>query len=217
MAQSSNVTRLPRNVPERVQTNESGAGADNEPGKLDDMSSCLVSVAETQDTAAFSSLFRHFAPRIKAWLLLSGERGDRAEDILQDTFAAIWKKARLYDCRRATAATWIFTIARNRRIDVLRKERRPEFDPADPAFTPDPEPCGEQVSMIRERSEIVRDALAGLSEEQREVLRLAYFEGESYSAVAARLDLPLGTVKSRIRLAFGHLRTALDSRVGDIQ
>ena len=176
------------------------------------LSARIEAVAERSDTAAFAELFRHFAPRVRAYLLRGGGDAGQADDVVQDTFATVWRKARLYDRRRATAAAWIFAIARNRRIDVYRRERRPEFDPRDPAFQPDPLPDGEGALTAEQRAVAVRTALDALSGEQREVLRLAFYEGETYAEIAVRLGIPLGTVKSRARLAFGHLRAALDAQ-----
>ena len=176
------------------------------------MSVRLLAVAERGDRDAFAALVRHFGPRVRAYLLRADGGAARVDDILQETFAAVWRKAGQYDSRRATAAAWIFAIARNRRIDALRRERRPEFDPEDPAFRPDPLPDGEDTLAARERAESVRAALTALSDEQREVLRLSFYEGESYAAIAIRLGIPLGTVKSRARLAFGRLRAVLGAQ-----
>ena len=173
------------------------------------MSARLIAVAEHGDRKAFAELFRHFGPRIRAWLVRGGGNAGTVDDVLQEIFATVWRKASLYDSRRASAAAWIFAIARNRRIDAFRRERRPEFDPDDPALRPDPIPDGEQTLVASQRTEAVRAAISALSEDQREVLRLSFYEGESYAAIAIRLGVPLGTVKSRARLAFGHLRAAL--------
>ncbi len=176
------------------------------------LSARIEAVAERSDTAAFAELFRHFAPRVRAYLLRGGGDAGQVDDVVQDTFAAVWRKAGHYDRRRATAAAWIFAIARNRRIDMYRRERRPEFDPRDPAFQPDPLPDGERALTSGQRAEAVRTALDALSGEQRDVLRLAFYEGETYAAIAVRLGIPLGTVKSRARLAFGHMRAALEAQ-----
>ncbi len=186
-------------------------------GPVDDMSTRLLAVAEQGDREAFAALFHHFGPRIRAWLLHGGGDAGKADDVLQEVFAAVWRKAHLYDSRRAPAAAWIFAIARNCRIDAFRRERRPEFDPQDPSFQPDPAPEGEQALAARQRSDAVRAALAGLSEEQQEVLRLSFYEGESYTAIAIRLGIPLGTVKSRARLAFRHLRAEIGPQWGALQ
>ena len=186
-------------------------------GQLDEMSARLVAVAQSGDRDAFASLFRHFGPRVRAYLLRAGGDSVKVDDVLQETFAAVWNRAALYDGSRASAATWIFAIARNRRVDAFRRDRRPEFDPNDPAFHPDPVPGGEEALATQERAEAVRNALAVLSEEQREVLWLSFYEGESYPAIAIRLGIPLGTVKSRARLAFVRLRSELGARREDLR
>ena len=205
-----------RTVPDEATSDSAEAGA-RPAGRLDEMSARLVAVAETGDRGAFASLFRHFGPRVRAYLLRAGGDAGKADDVLQETFAAVWNRAALYDASRASAATWIFAIARNRRIDAFRRDRRPEFDPRDPAFHPDPDPGGEEALAVQERAEAVRNALAALSEEQREVLRLSFYEGESYPAIAIRLGIPLGTVKSRARLAFNRLRSELGARREDLR
>lgn len=196
----------------RAQGTRPGAGPGRRSSRARAMSARLEAVAERADTAAFAELFRHFAPRVRAYLLRGGGDAGQVDDVVQDTFAAVWRKAGHYDRRRATAAAWIFAIARNRRIDVYRRERRPEFDPRDPAFQPDPLPDGERALTAGQRAEAVRTALDALSGEQRDVLRLAFYEGETYAAIAVRLGIPLGTVKSRARLAFGHMRAALEAQ-----
>lgn len=193
-----------------------GASGPSGQARSDEMSALLVAVAERADRAAFAALFRHFAPRVKGYLRRFGDDGGRVEEVLQETFVAVWTRAATYDPARASAATWIFTIARNRRIDAFRRERRPEFDPNDPAFVPEPGPEGEDRVTARERSESLEAALAELSAEQREVLRLAFFEDSPHEAIAAKLGLPVGTVKSRIRLAYGHLRTRLAAKAGGL-
>jgi RNA polymerase sigma-70 factor (ECF subfamily) len=180
------------------------------------MSALLVAVAERQDRDAFAALFRHFAPRLKSYFLRFGDSDGRAEEVLQETFIAVWRKARLFDPARAAASTWIFTIARNQRVDAFRRERRPQFDPTDPAFVAEPDPGGEATFTERQRSERVAAAMDELSEEQREILRLSFFEEESHHAISHRLGLPIGTVKSRIRLAYGHLRTRLAPQSGGL-
>lgn len=104
------------------------------------LSGCVVAIAERRDKEAFKILFAHFAPRVKAYLLKNGAPPTTAEDLAQETMVAVWRKAALYDPSKATAATWIFTIARNQRIDAIRREKRPEIDPNDPALSIDPAP-----------------------------------------------------------------------------
>ncbi len=181
-------------------------GADQGGSESDRMATLLDSVATQGDREAFTALFRHFAPRVKAYLQRAGGRVEGVDDVLQDVFATIWRKAGQYDSQRAPVAAWIFAIARNRRIDAFRRQRRPEFDAEDPAFWPDPPIEGEEAVAVRQRTEAVQAALAHLSDEQRAVLHLSFYQGESYADIAVRLGIPIGTVKSRARLAFGRLR-----------
>lgn len=169
----------------------------------------LVAVAEHGDRAAFEALFAHFAPRVKGYLLKLGAGGALAEDLAQEAMLTLWRKARLYDPTKASAATWIFTIARNLRIDAIRRERRPDFDPNDPALVPDDEPAADAL-MIREDDDArVRAAMAALSPEQAQVVRMSFFADKPHSQIAAELGLPLGTVKSRLRLAMVRIRVAM--------
>lgn len=175
----------------------------------------LVSDAElmvriaTRDREAFVQLFERYAARVKAFMLRAGATPSDADEIAQDVMVLVWRRAETFDPARAAASTWIFTIARNRRIDLLRRTRRPAPDPNDPLFQPEPEPDGLDRVTAAEREERMRAALAGLAPEQREVLVAAFYEGLSHGEIATRLGLPLGTVKSRIRLAFRHLRGVL--------
>jgi RNA polymerase sigma-70 factor (ECF subfamily) len=130
---------------------------------------------------------------------------------MQETMVAVWKKAGLYRPDRGSASTWIFTIARNLRIDAFRRERHPEFDENDPAFQPEIEPAADERLEGEESARLVRRALTALPPDQAEVLRLAFFEDKSQSTIAAALGLPLGTVKSRMRLAFAKLRGVVES------
>ena len=165
-------------------------------------------IAETQDRQAFSELFAHFAPRVKAFLMRSGLGEAMAEDCAQEVMATVWHKAALFDPAKASVATWVFTIARNRKIDMLRKQRRPE--PEDLPWGPEPEP--EQAEVLGRRQESARlgDALARLPEAQRKLVEAAYFGDLSHSEIAAKTGLPLGTIKSRLRLALEKLRHAAE-------
>jgi len=174
------------------------------PAQLNDL---IVLIAQSRDRRAFELLFAHFAPRIKGYLIRLGTSGGAAEDLAQETMLAVWRKAALFDPTRASASTWIFTVARNLRIDLIRRERRPDFDPNDPAFVPGDEP-GADAMLMRE-DEDLRAALAKLSPEQAEIVRMSFFADKPHSAIAAELGLPLGTVKSRLRLAMARIRTAL--------
>lgn len=165
----------------------------------------LVEAVKTrQDQRAFARLFDHFAPRVKAFLMKSGADAALAEEVAQDVMAALWHKAHQFDPERASVATWIFTIARNRRIDVLRKMRRPE--PEDLPWGPEHEPDQAETIALQQESEQLGKALAALPENQRVLIERAYFGELSHSEIAAETGLPLGTIKSRIRLALERLR-----------
>lgn len=170
----------------------------------------LLSAVAGRDRAAFAALFDRYAGRIKAYVLRSGASGTEADEIAQDVMVAVWRRAASFDPSRAAVSTWIYAIARNRRIDLIRRGRRRARDFDDPALQPDPEPDGLDALSQGERDRLVRQALGGLPAEQRAVLVAAFYDGLSHGAIAEAQGLPLGTVKSRIRLAVGRLRGALD-------
>jgi RNA polymerase sigma factor (sigma-70 family) len=167
-------------------------------------------VARTADRAAFAELFRLFAPRLKSYLIRQGCDFAVAEELMQETMVMVWRRAASFDRSRAGVATWLFTIARNKRIDALRRQRRPEIDLQDPALVPDPAPSAEEPVLAHERGRRLAQALATLPKEQAALIRLAYFEDRAQSDIAAETRLPLGTVKSRLRLALAKLRRALE-------
>jgi RNA polymerase sigma factor (sigma-70 family) len=169
----------------------------------------LVSrVRDHGDRAAFATLFRHFAPRVKGFLMKSGASATLAEECAQDVMAVLWQKAHLYDPARASVATWVFTIARNRRIDALRRARRPE--PEELIWGPEAEPDQADVFEMQRESERLGDAVARLPEKQRVLIERAFWGDLSHSEIAAETGLPLGTIKSRIRLALDRLRHVMD-------
>jgi len=170
----------------------------------------LVRVAVSQDRAAFQSLFVHFAPRIKAWMIRAGSGPQQAEELAQEAMLSVWRKAALFDPARASAATWIFTIARNLRIDAIRRERHPTFDPADPAFMPDGSVAADAELQKRQQAQAVRRALETLPAEQAQIIFLSFLSDKPHSQIAGELGIPLGTVKSRIRLAMARLKTLLE-------
>jgi len=167
----------------------------------------IVRIRDGRDQAAFVELFRHFAPRVKAFLMKSGASEPLAEEVTQEVMATLWRKAHMFDPSRASVATWIFTIARNRKIDMLRKQRRPE--PEDLPWGMSEEPDQEDVMALQQESERLGTAIAQLPEKQRELIEKAYFGDLSHSEIAAETGLPLGTIKSRIRLALERLRHAM--------
>ena len=173
----------------------------------------IVAIAETKDRTAFAEIFAHFAPRVKGYLMRLGASDGQAEEVTQEALLTVWRKAALFDRRKAAASTWIFTIARNRRIDVLRRQKFPELDAQDPSLVPDAPSLPDQEVMAIRDSEHVREALLQLPDEQRELIRLAFYKGWSHAKIAEESNMPLGTVKSRLRLAFSKLRDALEGLV----
>src|SRR6056297_2900122 len=165
---------------------------------------CMIAVRDAQDEAAFARLFGHFAPRVKAFLMRSGADATLAEECAQETMVTLWHKAHLFDPGRASVATWVFTIARNRRIDALRKARRPE--PEDLPWGPEPDRPQEDALQLQQETEQLAEALAQLPAAQRELVEHAYYGDLTHSEIAAQTGLPLGTIKSRIRLALEKLR-----------
>jgi RNA polymerase sigma-70 factor (ECF subfamily) len=163
-------------------------------------------VAAYQDRQAFALLFKHFAPRLKAFHLRAGLTEAAAEELAQETMLLLWRKAAGFDAARAGAATWVFTITRNLRIDAARRQRG-----AMPALLPeaDPAPSAEALILESERAMRMRGALAALPAEQRRVIELSFFADTPHAAIATALQLPLGTVKSRIRQALARLRGLL--------
>ena len=168
----------------------------------------MEAIARRRDRAAFAALFAHFGPRVKAWMLRAGSNPAAAEELTQETMLAVWQKARLFDPARAGVSTWIFTIARNLRIDTLRRERHPSDLMPDPTEQPDdpfrPTRSGDIATGAR-----IRSALSLLPPEQAEVIRKAFFEDKVHAEIEKELGIPLGTVKSRLRLAIVRLRAAL--------
>ena len=173
------------------------------------MERLIVAIGQSRDRQAFSAVFAHFAPRIKAYLMRTGCEATAAEEVVQEAMVALWRRADRFDPSQANASTWVFTIARNKRIDMLRRERRPEIDPEDPALVRDPEVPADRTIESAQESDRVRSAMAALPAEQGDLLRMAYYEDKAHSVIAQEKGLPLGTVKSRIRLAMARLRKSL--------
>jgi RNA polymerase sigma factor (sigma-70 family) len=176
------------------------------------------SVAVAGDRSAFAVVFKHFAPRVKSYLMRAGVAPELAEELAQETMVNVWRKAASFDAARAQLSTWIFTIARNLRVDHLRRQgdahASHDSDDTDDAadllaqIAHDAASPDEQIDTAR-REGAVCDALRQLAPEQVQVLRLAFYDEQSHARIAADLNVPLGTVKSRIRLAVGHLRRLL--------
>ena len=174
-----------------------------------DTNGLLKAVGESRDGAAFTVLFDHFGPRVRAQMLRLGLPAVTAEDVAQDVMETIWRKAHLYDSEKSAAATWVFQIARHRSIDLRRRNREHACAVEEFFAIPDPSEGSDDRLDANQREECVRAALDVLPREQVTLVRLAFFDGLSHSTIARRLNLPLGTVKSRLRLAFTRLRRSL--------
>lgn len=173
------------------------------------LNALLLAVGRNRDRKAFARVFGHFGPRIKSYLVRRGCDAETAEEVVQEVMVTLWRRADRFDPGQANASTWVFTIARNKRIDFLRKDRRPELDPEDPALVPDPDESADRLVEAAQDTHRVRAAIKNLPDDQRHLLELAYFEDKSHSVIAEEQSLPLGTVKSRIRLAMTRLRKSL--------
>jgi RNA polymerase sigma-70 factor (ECF subfamily) len=189
-----------------------------EPGdprsKAAEFAECISKIATERSEPAFDVLFRYFAPRIKSYCLRLGADDSAAEEITQEAMVSLWRNAAQFDPSKAAPSTWIFTIARNLSIDRFRKSRRPEFDPNDPALTPDDQETPDRLVEQIEIEESVRNVMDSLSANERNVVMLSFYDDLSHSEISRQLRLPIGTVKSRIRLAFAKLRSALDAQNG---
>ncbi len=177
----------------------------------DDYADLVTAVATKRDRYAFARLFDFFAPRIYAYLLRLRLEPGVADEITQDVMTTLWQKADLFDPTKSSVGTWLFRIARNRRIDLLRRDREDAMEEARSADTPDPAPAPDDSLDMSQREARIRTALKVLPSEQLDLVRLAFFEGLSHGEIATQTGLPLGTVKSRLRLAFTRLRRALES------
>ena len=177
----------------------------------DEAADLIDAIAGRQDRAAFASLFRHFAPRLKAFIMRGGADAEVAQEVAQEALIMVWRKAASFDRNRASAGTWIYTIARNKRIDLLRRNTRPaiETDEWLAAFPPREDDAGKSV-FAEQTYTRVQKLLAELSADQMVVVRKAFFEDKTHTVIAEELELPLGTVKSRIRLALMRLRDNLE-------
>jgi RNA polymerase sigma-70 factor (ECF subfamily) len=178
--------------------------------KADELAAWMNAVSRFQDRDAFAALHRHFAPRLAGWMARAGLNAAQIDDIVQDCMVTIWRKAPLYNPTQASVATWIFTIARNLRVDHARRRANRDMAPLGEWDEMDDAPDGEGLLLAAESETQVRKALDELPSEQKQVLMEAYFADKPQSAIAQDLGLPLGTVKSRLRLALAKLRALLE-------
>ncbi len=164
----------------------------------------MIAIRDNRDRAAFAALFDHFAPRLKGFIMRSGTSSHQAEEIVQDVMLTIWRKAAMFDPHRAQVSAWIYQIARNRQIDIARKENRPM--PEELREEPGSEPDASQILGVEQEAGQLKKALAGLKPEQREIIEKAYLGELTHQEISTQTGLPLGTIKSRIRLGLERLR-----------
>jgi RNA polymerase sigma factor (sigma-70 family) len=176
----------------------------------DDLVHCLLAVGARQDRLAFRVLFDHFAPRVKTYIVQLGCSHQQAEELAQETMVKVWNKASQFDSEKAAPSTWVFRIARNLRIDAFRRESHPELDQNDPSLLPAEERPADITVEQKQSEQQLRKAMDELPQEQMELLHLSFFQDMAHGAIAEKLGLPLGTVKSRLRLALGKLRKKID-------
>jgi RNA polymerase sigma-70 factor, ECF subfamily len=172
-----------------------------------DFGRLIEAVAVNGDRAAFADLFEFFAPRLTAYFIRAGANAAHAEDLAQDVMLLVWRKAALYDGTRA-ASGWIFAIARNKRIDAFRKQIR-TIIPIDPVDDGDLQLEPEHLLIEQQSAARLHEALSGLSEDQLQLLQLSFFGEKAHAEIAHDLDMPLGTVKAKIRRAMLRLRQTL--------
>jgi RNA polymerase sigma-70 factor (ECF subfamily) len=169
----------------------------------------MLAIRDDRDKVAFSRLFDHFAPRLKGFIIRAGAPRAQAEDIVQDVMLTVWRKAHLFDPTRAQVSSWIYQIARNRQIDVIRKEARPMPEALKAEDDGSEDPDAGEVMALEQETDQLRAALEKLAPAQRELIERAYLGELSHSEIRDVTGLPLGTIKSRIRLGLERLRHEL--------
>jgi len=180
-----------------------------------ELTSLISRIASFKDKTAFSELFKLVGPRIKGYLMKLGSSDVAAEDLLQEVMLTVWRKSETFDRSKAAVSTWLFTIARNKRIDMLRKEIRPQLDPLDPMLSPNQEAAADDIYGSNQEAMKISKAIEQLPTDQAVLIKMTYYEDKSHSIIADELKMPLGTVKSRIRLASTRLRKLLEGKIYD--
>ena len=173
--------------------------------------SLISRVSQNRDRQAFSELFDHFAPRLKSFMMRKNASAELAEDLVQEAMIAVWTKAQSYEPTKGAVSTWVFTIARNLRIDRFRRDGNMPLTELGDYDEPSEAPEGEELLGRKQEDSLVARALESIPQEQREILLLSFVEDMPQSEIASKLAIPLGTVKSRMRLAYGHLRRLLET------
>lgn len=180
------------------------------PGQGEDDQDLINRVACDSDRAAFQCLFLRFGPRVKALMIRSGADADVAEDLVQDVMLTLWRKAALYSPERGSVAAWVFTIARNLRIDRLRRQSPQAYEDITDLNLEAPDASGEEEAHFRQRDKLVVQAMGELPPDQQRVIEMSFVHDMPQADIAQKLGVPLGTVKSRMRLAYAKLRERLE-------
>lgn len=167
-------------------------------------------VAKNLDREAFAELFDLVAPRLKSFMIRKGALPDVAEDVVQETMINVWTKAGFYDPAKGSALAWIFTIARNLRIDRIRRETSRPISELGDFDAPSDDRGSEEIVLQKDEARTVTRALSKMPPEQMEILALSFIEDVTQAEIARRLGLPISTVKSRMRRAYSALRTTLE-------
>ena len=172
----------------------------------EDLTLCVELIGKNQDKLAFNSIFRYFAPRLKSFLVKAGSTDSQAEEVIQEVMIAVWTKSSTYDSSKSSVSTWIYTIARNKRIDKIRKEKRHYLSDSDEGLEIPVDSTQEKEIFSAQVSINLKKYMSNLPEEQSKLLKLSYFYNKTHADISAELKIPLGTVKSRIRLALTKMR-----------
>lgn len=180
------------------------------PSEPDDPAALILRIAQRQDRSALAALFNLYGPRVKSMMLKLGANDALAEDLVQETFLTVWRKAALYSSQRGAGSTWLFTIARNLRIDQLRRQSNKPYEDLERLELASDLPLGNVVIEQRQVVDRVSAALGALSADQQQVVRLSFLHEMPHAQIAETVGIPLGTVKSRLRLAYERLRPMLE-------
>ena len=172
----------------------------------DDLSLNIELIGRNQDKSAFNFIFKHFAPRLKSFLIKAGSTETQSEEVIQEVMIAVWTKAASFDKTKASATTWIYTIARNKRIDKIRKEKRHYLSESDEGLEVPVDSTQEKEIFSAQVSNYIKNYMSNLPEEQSKLIKLSYFYNKTHADISEELNIPLGTVKSRIRLALTKMR-----------
>ena len=167
---------------------------------------CLENIANDQDRQSFSTVFKYFAPRLKSFLVKAGSNETQAEEVIQEVMIAVWTKSGTYDRNKSSVSTWIYTIARNKRIDKLRKDKRHFLSESDEGLEIPVQSTQENEIFSNQVSTTLKKYIENLPKEQGRLLKLSYFYNKTHADISEELKIPLGTVKSRIRLALTKMR-----------